>query len=44
MSVGGCTEIEVVESINILKNLVDNFVVLNCLSAYPAPLDEFSVG
>ena len=45
MSVGGCTEIEVVESINILKkNLVDNFGVLNCLSAYPAPLDEFSVG
>tara|TARA_B100001287_G_C22686040_1_gene533695 strand:+ start:6719 stop:7750 length:1032 start_codon:yes stop_codon:yes gene_type:complete len=45
MSVGGCTEAEVQKSINILKeNLLDNFVVLNCLSAYPAPLNEFSIG
>lgn len=43
LSVGGCTEKEVVSSIKILnKYLKDNFVILNCLSAYPAPLNEFS--
>ena len=45
MSIGGCTEVEVSKSISILKKyLKNNFVVLNCLSAYPAPLNEFSIG
>tara|TARA_B100000945_G_C20394475_1_gene604067 strand:+ start:55 stop:1101 length:1047 start_codon:yes stop_codon:yes gene_type:complete len=45
LSVGGCTEEEVAEAIKILhKYLNDNFVILNCLSAYPAPISDFSFG
>ncbi len=43
LSVGGCTEDEVSLAIDILKKyLTENFVILNCLSAYPAPINEFS--
>ena len=45
ISIGGCSEKEVEAAIDILEsNLDKNFVIFNCLSAYPAPLKEMSFG
>ncbi len=45
ISIGGCSEKEVEAVIDILEsNLDKNFVIFNCLSAYPAPLKEMSFG
>ena len=43
LSIGSCSELEVGLAISTLKKyLNENFVIFNCLSAYPAPINEMS--